>query len=77
MTVTITVRSVPQDVRDELAARAGRAGQSLQEYLSDQLRRLATTPSAAEAVVRARLTARSFPDLTMDEVVEAVHSGRP
>lgn len=76
MPVTITVRNVSDEIRDELAARAGRAGQSLQEYLSEQLRRLATTPSAAEAVTRARLSARSFPDLTMEEVVEAVHSGR-
>ncbi len=33
MSVAITVRGVPDEVRDELAARAARAGQSLQEYL--------------------------------------------
>ena len=31
--VAITIRDVPDEVRDELAARAARSGQSLQEYL--------------------------------------------
>ncbi|WP_396654373.1 FitA-like ribbon-helix-helix domain-containing protein, partial [Microbacterium sp.] len=34
MSVAITVRNVPDDVRDELASRAARSGRSLQEYLS-------------------------------------------
>ncbi|HET6302340.1 FitA-like ribbon-helix-helix domain-containing protein [Microbacterium sp.] len=76
MPVTITVRNVPDEVRDELAARAARSGRSLQEYLSLHLRRLAETPSAAEAITRARLNASSYPDLTMDEIVEAVHAER-
>lgn len=76
MSVTITVRNVPDDVRDELAARAARSGRSLQEFLSAELRRLATTPSAAEAIARARLNARSYPALTAAEIVEAVHDGR-
>jgi plasmid stability protein len=76
MTVSITVRNVPDEVRDELAARAARSGRSLQEYLSAELHRLATMPSAAEAIARARLNARSYPDLSMDEIAEAVRAGR-
>lgn len=76
MTVTITVRNVPDEVRDELAARAARSGRSLQEYLSHALQHLATTPSAAEAVTRARLAAQSYPDLPMADIVRAVHDGR-
>ncbi|GAA3754705.1 hypothetical protein GCM10022240_04690 [Microbacterium kribbense] len=76
MAVTITVRNVPNDVRDELAARAARSGRSLQEYLSLQLARLAATPSAAEAIARARLGAQSYPDVAMDDILEAVHAGR-
>lgn len=76
MAVTITVRNVPDDVRDELAARAARSGRSLQEYLSLQLRHLAQTPSAAEAITRARLNAQAYPDLAMDDIVEAVHASR-
>ncbi|MEQ6895999.1 hypothetical protein [Microbacterium sp. KR10-403] len=76
MSVTITVRNVPDGVRDELAARAARSGRSLQEYLSLELTRLATTPRAAEAIARARLNALSYPEVSMDEIVETVHAAR-
>ena len=45
MPVSVTIRDVPDEVRDELAARAARAGQSLQEYLRAQLTELARRPS--------------------------------
>ena len=45
MTVSVTIRDVPDATRDELAARAARAGQSLQEYLRAQLVSLASRPS--------------------------------
>jgi plasmid stability protein len=45
MSVSVTIRDVPDEVRDELAARAARAGQSLQEYLRAQLADLARRPS--------------------------------
>jgi plasmid stability protein len=54
MGVAITVRDVPDGVRDELAARAARAGQSLQEYLRLMLVDVAGRPSAADVVARAR-----------------------
>jgi antitoxin FitA len=76
MSVTITIRAVPDEVRDELAARAARSGRSLQEYLSAELVRLASRPSAPEALARARLNARSYPAITTDEIVQAVRAGR-
>ena len=45
---TITVRDVPPEVRDELAARAARAGRSLQEHLRLELIELAARPSASD-----------------------------
>jgi plasmid stability protein len=45
MTVQITVRDVPEKVRDELAARAALQGKSMQEYLRSELERLAARPS--------------------------------
>jgi antitoxin FitA len=45
MSVSMTIRDVPDETRDELAARAARAGQSLQEYLRGQLVALAQRPS--------------------------------
>lgn len=45
MAVQITVRDVPEKVRDELAARAALKGQSMQEFLRAELQRLAARPS--------------------------------
>ena len=45
MGVQITVRDVPEKVRDELAARAALQGKSMQEYLRGELERLAARPS--------------------------------
>jgi plasmid stability protein len=41
----MTIRDVPDETRDELAARAARAGQSLQEYVRARLTELASRPS--------------------------------
>ena len=61
MTVNITIRNVPDHVRDELAARAAASGRSLQEYLSRELASLVARPSAAEAILRAREHAATLP----------------
>ena len=45
MPVQITIRNVPDEVRDELAARAARQRKSMQEYLRGELSRLASRPS--------------------------------
>jgi plasmid stability protein len=52
--VAVTVRGIPDGVRDELAARAARAGQSLQEYLRGVLVATAEKPGAADVIARAR-----------------------
>jgi plasmid stability protein len=54
MSVAITVRDVPDDVRDELAARAARAGKSLQEYLRALLISSAARPPVDDVIARAR-----------------------
>jgi len=54
MSVAITVRDVPDQVRDELAARAARAGMSLQEYLRRMLVESAARPSVGDVIARAR-----------------------
>ena len=45
MTVQITIRAVPRDVRDQLAERAALQGQSMQEFLLCELKRIASRPS--------------------------------
>jgi plasmid stability protein len=51
---SVTIRDVPDDARDELAARAARSGKSLQEYLRGELIELARKPDAASLVARIR-----------------------
>jgi plasmid stability protein len=48
MATTITIRHVPDEVRDELAARAARSGRSLQEFMLGEVVRLASRPSTAD-----------------------------
>ncbi|HDY82576.1 MAG TPA: hypothetical protein ENH48_06430 [Halieaceae bacterium] len=45
MSIQITIRNVPEDVRDELASRAALQRQSMQEYLRGELLRIASRPS--------------------------------
>lgn len=52
--VAVTVRDVPDDVRDVLASRAARAGKSLQEYLRGVLVAAAEKPSLDDVLARAR-----------------------
>lgn len=50
----ITVRDVPDETRDELAARAALVGRSLQEYVRSQLIELARRPDAETLLSRVR-----------------------
>jgi plasmid stability protein len=59
MTVAITGRDVPDAVRDELAARAARAGKSLQEYLRGMLIDTAGRPAVDDVIARARARVRA------------------
>jgi len=60
MTMTsITVRNVPSETRDELAARAALTGRSLQEYLLARLIALAEMPDAEVLVARIRARKQS------------------
>lgn len=51
---SITIRDVPDDTRDELAARAARTGRSLQEYVRLQLVELTRRPDAETLLSRVR-----------------------
>ena len=54
MSVAITVRDVPDDGRDELAARAARSGKSLQEYVRGMLIDSVARPPVEDVIARAR-----------------------
>lgn len=46
MAKSITIRNIPEETSDELAARAALTGRSLQEYLRARLIELARAPDA-------------------------------
>lgn len=48
----ILVRDVPDEIHETLQHRAERRGQSLQQYLAAELRRLAERPSLEEVLDR-------------------------
>jgi len=54
MTIQITIRDVPGEVRDELAARAALQGKSMQEYLKGELERLSSRPPIERVLARIR-----------------------
>lgn len=54
MPVSITIRNVPDETRNELAARAARSGRSLQEYLRTQLIEMAEKPDMATWLAQVR-----------------------
>jgi antitoxin FitA len=51
---SITIRDVPDETSDELAARAALTGRSLQEYLRSRLVELASAPDPEVVVARIR-----------------------
>ena len=54
MTKSITIRDVPKETGEELAARAALTGRSLQEYLRAQLIDLARQPDPQVLMARVR-----------------------
>jgi len=58
MPTSITVRDVPDETRNELAARAARTGRSLQEYLRSELIELARRPDPAALIERVAVRVR-------------------
>lgn len=66
----ITIRNVPDQVRDELAARAARSGRSLQEYLLAELSGMADHPHPDDVLRRARDRAHAGGgDIAADDIV--------
>jgi antitoxin FitA len=71
----ILVRDVPEEVHAELLRRAEQAGQSLQQYLTSELTRLATTPTLNEVLARIRRR-RGGARVGLKKAVEALDAER-
>jgi len=77
MPVALTIRNVPEHVRDELAARAARSGRSLQEFLLIRLVELASRPSAEDVIARARARAiATGSELSVESILAARDADR-
>jgi plasmid stability protein len=75
MPVAITIRNVPDQVRNELASRAAAQGWSLQEFLLQQLIELSKRPDrlALLAQIQRRLDGTT---LTAAQLIEASDTER-
>ena len=76
MTVSITIRSVPDEIRDILASRAALSGRSLQEFLVAELATLARKPSVDEALIEVRRRAAHYPPVVVGEILAALDDSR-
>ena len=77
MGVQITIRGVPEEVRDEIAARAARKRQSMQEFLRGELERIASRPSIdtwLDAVRECKAVYRT--EVTSEDILRARDEGR-
>jgi plasmid stability protein len=66
----VTVRNVPDQVRNELASRAAAKGWSLQEFLLSELILLSERPNNAELIARAR-ERLAGPGPTIEQILKA------
>jgi plasmid stability protein len=70
----VLIRNVPEHVHVRLQARADGQGQSLQQYLAGELRRLAERPSMDE--VLARIATRSGGRVGLEQAVQDLMADR-
>jgi antitoxin FitA len=68
---SITIRDVPDEARDELAARAAITGRSLQEYLRSELIELSRRPDPDVLLARIReRKQRTGSELPADRILQ-------
>jgi len=71
MATSITIRNVPDETRDELAARAARSGRSLQEYLRGEMIGLASRIDIDTLLARVEARKRaSESTLSPEKIIE-------
>jgi antitoxin FitA len=70
----VLIRDLPPDVHLNLQRRAAAAGQSLQQYLTNELSRLAQAPTIAEVIER--IAARSGGRVGLHTAVDDLHAER-
>ncbi|WP_419163285.1 FitA-like ribbon-helix-helix domain-containing protein [Candidatus Palauibacter sp.] len=77
MSVQITIRGVPDKVRDRLRVRAASRGQSMQKYLRGELERLVAKPTRDEWLENVRTRKRvSGNRVTTESILQARDADR-
>jgi len=76
MAVAVTVRNVPNEVRNELASRAALKGWSLQEFLLQELVVLSQRPDREVLVARLRANSAGHQPVSVDDIVAARDADR-
>lgn len=77
MSVQITIRGVPEKVRDQIAARAAARGQSMQQYLRGELERMVAKPSLDEWLREVRTRKRAMNNrVTTESILRARDADR-
>ncbi len=77
MAVHISIRGIPEEVRDELAARAAMRRQSMQEFLRGELERIASRPSVDTWLENVRRRKRCFKStISSEEILNARDADR-
>ena len=72
--MNVLVRDIPDDVHEALQRRAERRGQSLQQYLAGELRRLAEQPTIDELLDR--VARRRGGSVGLAQAAEDLHEER-
>jgi len=72
---SVLIRDVPDDVHAALRSRAEREGKSLQQYLVEELRRVASRPTLSEVLDRIERE-RAGGRVGFDTAVDDLESGR-
>lgn len=73
---SITIRHVPEEVRNSLAARAAATGRSLQEYLLVQLEVLVSKPDPDAWLAMVERDRPVDSEITNDEIVNIIRDDR-
>ena len=71
MAVAVTVRNVPNEVRNELASRAALKGWSLQEFLLQELVELSKRPDRDVLVARLRANSTGHVPVSISDILAA------
>jgi len=77
MGIQITIRDVPEHVRDELASRAALQGRSMQEFLRQSLEAMASRPSPEQWLNTVRERKQVYGSvLSSDDILDELDKDR-